>query len=108
MDKTIEKALKLRQWVSIQHHIPGRIRLKYKLGVVAQLAGFNHKDIERALDEIPALRSYKVNAVTNSILIEYNAEAIAPSTLENVFADELEKARCACEEIASYIENNGV
>ena len=78
MKQHVDTALKLRSWVVIGHHIPGRVRLKYKLGIVAQLAKFKSQDIEHALASIPAFKNYKLNSATGSILIEYDAQQINP------------------------------
>ena len=104
MKKQIDTALKLRRWVTIGHHIPGRVRLKYKLGVLAHLAAFNRKDIEQALQEFPAFKQYKINNATGSLLIEYDANIVQPSLIEALFAESDQDAEQACYALAACLE----
>ena len=86
MSEYLDKALKLRKWVKVGHHIPGRIRLKYKLGIVAQLATYRSDEIEQSLTDFPALKQYKINKSTGSIVIEYDAELLNPASVDDLFS----------------------
>ena len=108
MKESVKKALKLRSWVHIAHHIPGRVRLKYKLGIIAHLARFNSDDIERALSKIPAFRNYKLNSSTGSILIEYDATVVSSELIEQLFSADDVTAEQACYELAESLNLNGV
>ena len=103
MKQHINKALKLRKWVSIGHHIPGRVRLKYKLGIVAQLASYRSDEIEQALASVPAFRKYKINTATGSIVIEYDPTCIQPSTIDTLFSDSAAEAEQACYALAEQL-----
>lgn len=103
MKQHIDKALKLRKWVSIGHHIPGRVRLKYKLGIIAQLASFRNKEIEQAIASVPAFKNYKINEATGSIVIEYDATSIQPSTIDALFSDSAVEAEQACYALAEQL-----
>lgn len=60
--------------VQVAHYIPGRIRLtSCKLVQNQALA----QKIEAALRELSELKSYKLNLITGSILLEYTPEAVA-------------------------------
>ncbi len=107
MKQHVSQALKLRKWVSIGHHIPGRVRLKYKLGIVAHLASFKSDDIEQAIAAVPAFRSYKVNKATGSILIEYDASTIEHSLITALFDESEAEAEQACYAIAAALNLNG-
>ncbi|MBO0215327.1 cation transporter [Vibrio sp. Vb2880] len=107
MKSYVDQALKLRKWVSIGHHIPGRVRLKYKLGIVAHLAKFRAGDIEQAIASIPAFKHYQLNNVTGSILIEYDAATINPQSIEALFSESDQVAEQACYAIAEQLDLNG-
>lgn len=107
MKQYIDKALKLRKWVSIGHHIPGRIRLKYKLGIVAQLASLRSNEVEGVLDSIPAFKNYKLNKATGSIVIEYDASVIEPNAINALFSENASQAEQACYQIAEQLNLNG-
>ncbi|MGL6258603.1 HMA2 domain-containing protein [Vibrio sp. WXL210] len=92
----------------IGHHIPGRVRLKYKLGIVAHLASYRSDDIEQAIAAIPAFKDYKLNTATGSVLIEYDAKLISPEWIDALFAQSESQAREACYAIAGSMTTNGV
>lgn len=108
MIDNIKAALKLRNWVNVAHHIPGRIRLKYKLSIMLHLARFNFKEIEQALESIPALHHYKINRTTGSIVIEYDPQRIIPALLEDIFSDDESTAEAACYTLAENLNLDGV
>lgn len=60
--------------VQVAHYIPGRIRLTSRKLVQNQALA---QKIEAALREIRELKSYKLNLITGSILLEYTPEAVA-------------------------------
>ncbi|NOH30962.1 MULTISPECIES: HMA2 domain-containing protein [Vibrio] len=107
MKQYVEKALKLRKWVKVGHHIPGRVRLKYKLGIVAHIANFRSDDIEQAIASISAFKNYKLNSATGSIVIEYDATQIEPKWVDMLFAGSEQDAERACYAIAERLNLNG-
>lgn len=88
MNTDLEKVLKLRSWVRIAHHIPGRIRLKYQSGIIGHLAGLHAHNIEKVLAQLPALKSYDVTSSTGSILIGYDATVVNPGDIEALFSED--------------------
>lgn len=107
MKQYVDQALKLRKWVSIGHHIPGRVRLKYKLGIVAHLASFRSDDIEKAISSIPAFKNYKLNNATGSIVIEYDPTTVNPKAIDALFSQSKEVAERACYAIAEQLDLDG-
>ncbi|WP_261824885.1 HMA2 domain-containing protein [Vibrio neonatus] len=107
MNQYVSRVLKLRKWVKISHHIPGRVRLKYKLGIIAQLSTFKSQDIEKALQSVPAFKNYQLNPKTGSILIEYDPIAIEPDWIESLFSDNESDVEAACHKIAERVNNSG-
>ncbi|MCG7587450.1 MULTISPECIES: HMA2 domain-containing protein [Photobacterium] len=107
MKKHIDTALKLRRWVTVGHHIPGRVRLKYKLGILAHLATFNSSEIERALQNIPAFKNYKLNNATGSLLIEYDASIVKPHLIDALFSQSEQDAEQACYALGACLEIDG-
>lgn len=108
MKQHIATALKLRTWVVIGHHIPGRVRLKYKMGIMAHLAKYKLQDIECTLASIPAFKNCKLNSATGSILIEYDASLVNPHWIEQLFSDSEQQAEQACYLIAESLNLDGV
>ncbi len=108
MDKYLTKVLKMRRWVEIAHHIPGRIRLKYKVGLMAQLMQYNLKDVDDVVAQIPAFLSYKLNKSTGSIVIEYNPELISAAVINDLFGESDERATDAYHLLAEYLQAEGI
>jgi len=104
MTKYIEKILKLRQRVSVKHHIPGRIRLKYKLSIIAQIGMFSESKLDKLLSNFPAIKKYSVNVGTCSVLIEYDNQIITPRLIDDLFAESDAQAEKACFEIANILQ----
>ncbi len=103
MEKYVDTFLKLRGWASIGHHIPGRVRLKYKLGIVAHLAKFNKGNIEQLIQEQPAFRNYKLNTATGSLVIEYDPKLVPPNLIDLIFCGSDQDAEQACYAIADCL-----
>ncbi len=107
MKQYVDKALKLRKWVKVGHHIPGRVRLKYKLGLVAHIASYRSDDIEQAITSIPAFKNYKLNSATGSVVIEYDADQVPPEWIDSLFSDSDQVAEQACHAIVERLNVNG-
>lgn len=98
----IDEILKLRQWVQIGHHIPGRIRLKYSHGILSALAQFKSDEVIATLEKVKAFKSHKLNLATGSLLIEYDAQLIEPKLLDALFSDSEAEARDACDQLSNF------
>ncbi len=107
MNKNIETVLKLRRWVSIAHHIPGRVRLKYKLGILAHFTKFSSREMEQVIQKIPALKHYKLNSVTGSLVIEYDVDQIKPQQIEALFSESEHEAKQACYAMSHSLDIDG-
>ncbi|MFT5879935.1 MAG: copper chaperone CopZ [Moritella sp.] len=103
MNDYIKKALALRKLVGVSHHIPGRIRLNYKVGIIAHLAKLKTSEIESSLQQIPAFKRYKLNMATGSIVIEYDTSIVTPHVIEAIFSTSDSTAEQACQELAASL-----
>lgn len=78
------------RYLRVAHHIPGRIRLKLDVDLdKAQLEAISGaRRFGRALDDVPGIRSVKVNLLARSCTLEYDATLIPadawPDFLEGV------------------------
>ncbi len=71
-----------RDYLSVAHHIPGRLRLRFSLAVLADPRAMDLLASARAACLPPALRGVRVNAPARSVVIEYDPAVIAPDLLE--------------------------
>lgn len=72
--------LGLRRYVSIAHHVPGRIRLKLSLAALAKLP---EADLAPFLDLLKRIRGIgltRINRPALSVVVEYDPNVITPST----------------------------
>lgn len=76
----------LRKYVTIRHHIPGRIRVVFDPSLA------NRPEVRELLRTQnglpPGVLSFRVNALAASVIIEYEAERINPALLEELLRTE--------------------
>ena len=92
----------------IAHHIPGRIRLKYKIGIMSQLMQFNLQNVDDVIAQVPAFLSYKINKSTGSIVIEYDASLVRSELVNDLFDGTDERAEQAYFALAQYLNDEGI
>lgn len=76
----IPEILKLRQHLSIIHHVPGRIRLRFGPALWGIGAKVERKRIQELLDQLHGIRNVRLNAAVASAVIEYDPKTIPPQT----------------------------
>lgn len=85
-----------RPYLSIAHHVPGRIRLRFDVSVLAR---FGAGRLSTFADEARAaggLHSFRVNAAARSLAIEYDPAVVAPDVWTRfVTGDDAEAATLA-------------
>ncbi len=85
----------LRQWVSVAHHIPGRIRLKFNSVLLARFAQTQTEQaLQQAMRSSPLIQ-YQLNPERGSLVLQYDATMLPPSLLDDLFASQLEPAQQA-------------
>ena len=74
-----KKIVELDKYITIAHHIPGRIRIKFSL------AAAGHPEVKNLMKEKPKMPqgvlSTKLNLLARSVLIEYDPNIIHPEWL---------------------------
>ncbi|MDD4732071.1 MAG: hypothetical protein PHX58_09075 [Desulfovibrio sp.] len=71
----------LRRHLTVAHHVPGRIRIKFGLGLLADPQAGKLMDEARKQDLPPAVRSTRLNPLGRSVVIEYDPETLPPAQL---------------------------
>lgn len=72
----------LRRYLTIKHHIPGRIRLFFNPVLVSRP---EVRELMATHSELPpGVFSVRVNALALSLVIEYDSERIAPALLDEL------------------------
>jgi len=72
--------MELRQYLTIKHHVPGRIRIKFAVKLLADPRAKRLKE-EAGDTPPPCIKSTKLNLFTRNVIIEYDPEVIEPEKL---------------------------
>lgn len=92
----------LREYLSVAHHVPGRIRLKFSMGLLKD------KDALKLISEFenspvpPAVKDARINKMARSVVIEYDKNVIDPAKLDEVLKT---KNTARFETLAAELEN---
>lgn len=89
--------LHLRRYVTIAHHVPGRIRLKLGLAAMSRLPDVDPAPFTQLLDRIRGIKVTRINKAALSVVVEYDPNIVAPS----VWARLLQGDAAEIEEILS-------
>ena len=76
----------LRQYLSIKHSLPGRIRIKFAMGIMSDPEAL--KLAQSPPDMPDAVKEAKVNIFSRTLLLEYDAERIPSALLEELIETE--------------------
>ena len=95
--------LTLRRFVEVAHHIPGRLRLRFSNKLVASLSQGKLKQLDAYCSPDGYLRRYQINSDTGSIVLEYDAAAIRPHILNQLFGQDGEQAQQSLEQLAAIL-----
>lgn len=72
----------LRGYLSVKHHLPGRIRIKFDKALLVNPEALK---MAKSAPEMPdAVTNTSVNIFSGSIVVEYDADQIDPSLLEEL------------------------
>ena len=75
----LDLLVKLRNFVGIAHHMPGRIRLRLDARSVREVKKVNSNTIDTVLGAMPGITDFRINTKAGSIVINYDINEIEPS-----------------------------
>ena len=81
-DFDVPALLGLCRHLSIVHHLPGRVRLRFKQALWGAAAGLQRSQFKNLLDGLEGIRDVRVNAAVASAAIEYAPQQIPPDDWE--------------------------
>lgn len=88
MESLIEELLYLRRYLSVAHHLPGRIRLRLSPAVLAEpraKALAADQGLRGALAAVRGVRQVRANPKALSTTIEYETTVVSTSQLHEMF-----------------------
>lgn len=83
--------IRLRDYLKIAHHIPGRIRVKVSPAILANpealrlAASVDLGELGNGGNGHPAIINTRVNKSAGSLVLEYDPIMIAPASIEELF-----------------------
>ncbi|MBG0774902.1 MAG: hypothetical protein H0S85_00515 [Desulfovibrionaceae bacterium] len=72
----------LRRYLSVKHHLPGRIRIKFDAAITRDPEALRLAQSNGELP--PAVLGVRRNMLARSVVIEYDSEIIDPELLEEL------------------------
>ena len=73
---------KLRKYLSVKHHIPGRIRIAFDKSIITDPEAL---ELVKSKPEMPdAVKKTTLNIFSKSVMIEYDADRVSPNLLEDL------------------------
>ena len=85
--------LKSRSRLSVVHHVPGRLRLRFAPDILDAVPELESRLGEGALTAVEGVEDVRVNAFASSMVIVYDPDRIAPDDWETLIAGSDEQAR---------------
>lgn len=104
--ESFDDLLTLRRFVEVAHHIPGRLRLRFSNKLVASLSQGKLKQLDAWCHPEGYLRRYQINSESGSVVLEYDASAISPQILNQLFGHDGAQAEQALAQLAAILESS--
>ena len=77
-----QAVLEIRRFLSIAHHVTGRVRLRLDPRALDVLPGGSRRVMEFPFELLDGIRGVRVNAAALSVAIEYDPQLISPASWE--------------------------
>ena len=90
--------LHLRRFITIVHHVPGRIRLKLSLTAIAHLPKVDPTPFVDLVSRVKGVKQTRVNKAALSVVVEYDSSSIPPALWERLLTAEPEDVQALLSE----------
>ncbi len=92
--------MELREHLSVAHHVRGRIRLRFSLGLLTDGRAMGLLASAKGAPLPAAVRGVRLNVAARSVVLEYDPEIVQPRVLEEVLTtDDENRFRVLAEEL---------
>ncbi len=81
----------LRKYLTIKHHVPGRIRLKFGMKLLADPRARELKEETSDKTPPPCIKDTKLNLLARTVIIDYDPEVLEPEKLHEALTTTDEK-----------------
>lgn len=80
----LDKFLIIRRYLTIVHHVPGRIRLRLNKAIKKEMGTIDKSLIDRVIKSIEGIKDVRINALAGSVVISYAANLLKPDWWETL------------------------
>ncbi len=95
--------LAARRHCRIQHHVPGRLRLRFDpVGLAAALPG-RRDGLSRLLESIAGIHGIEINPIARSLIVTYDPARLAPLLWHHLVAGNPAEAEGALDNLLGAI-----
>lgn len=79
---TAQDLLAVREYITVAHHVPGRVRLKFNPAIRSHPA---FAAVKNGPDIMPGIKTSRVNIAARSLVIEYDTSILSHQTVQELF-----------------------
>ena len=83
-EEIVDNFLDHVRYLSVKHHVKGRIRVKASWSGAQKLATMEEGELERIIESIPGIGEYRVNPKALSVIINYDSDVLPFALWEEV------------------------
>ena len=99
----LQSLMALRRFVTVAHHIPGRIRLSFTNRLVSALSQSRLAALQSLCHPDGCLKTCSINAATGSVVLEYCPSTLSPTLLTHLFGHDDHAAQQALTQIQAVL-----
>lgn len=93
--------LQLRPYLSIKHHVAGRIRIVFSAGLLEKVPRAETERLQELMSSIRGVREVRLNLAARSAVVSYDPAQIAPRVLVDLLEGDERAALQALKTLAS-------
>lgn len=77
-------------YLSVIHHIDGRIRLRINSKIKQEFQDLNTQDLQNYINKIPGITALKFNPINGSLTINYDNKIIKEDFVNSIFSGKID------------------
>lgn len=77
----LDRLLQLRPYLFIKHHVTGRIRIAFSVGLLDKVPRGESGRLQALMSRLPGVRDVRLNLPARSAVVTYDPRQIAPQVL---------------------------
>lgn len=91
--------LSVLPFISIIHHIEGRVRLRINKDIKNKIQNLNVENLKSQINKIQGIKDMRFNPINGSLTINYDKNNLKPEFVSSLFSGNLNK------EVITFLDN---